>query len=98
MPNQEPIDSIEFTRKILEMTEATWADPDSFDTFVKMAHIQPGKQKVDFCQRFIALIKRLPDKLVNADHRQKLVEAGQEYLEQAIQEEDELENLWSTKQ
>lgn len=92
MTDKEPIDSIEFTRKILEMIEASWTDPDAFDVFVKMAGVEPGKQKVDFCQRFIALIKRLPDKLVNIEQRQKLVEAGQEYLEQAIQEEDELEN------
>jgi hypothetical protein len=32
----------------------------------------------------------LPDKLVDVERRQKIVEVGQEYLEQAIQEEDEL--------
>lgn len=92
MTNKESTNSIEFAKKVLELTESNWVDPSSFEDFVKMANIQPGKQKVDFCQRFIALIKRLPDKLVNSERRRQLVEAGQEYLEQAIQEEDELEN------
>lgn len=92
MTDKDPINSIEFAKKLLEMTEASWVDADAFESFVKMAGIEPGKQKVDFCQRFIAMIKRLPDKLVDMEHRRKLVEAGQEYLEQAIQEEDELEN------
>lgn len=92
MTNNEPINSIEFATKLLEMVEASWVDADAFEVFVKMAGVTPGKQKVDFCQRFIALIKRLPDKLVDAEQRRKIVEAGQEYLEQAIQEEDELEN------
>lgn len=92
MTPKEPINSVEFAKKLLELTEASWVDADAFDPFVKMAGVEPGKQKVDFCQRFIAMIKRLPDKLVNAEHRRKLIEAGHEYLEQAIQEEDDLEN------
>lgn len=92
MTDKEPINSVDFAKKVLEMTEASWVDANAFEDFVKMAAIEPGKQKVDFCQRFIALIKRLPDKLVDAERRRKIVEAGQEYLEQAIQEEDELEN------
>lgn len=92
MTQPESTNSLLFAKKILELTEANWVEPSSFDVFVQMAHISPGKQKVDFCQRFLALIKRLPDKLVEPERRQKIVDAGQEYLEQAIQEEDELES------
>lgn len=80
---------IEFSKSILHLARANWVEANSFNQFVEMVHIEPGPQKVDFCQRFLALIKRLPDKLVDLEHRQKIIEAGQEYLEEAIQEEEE---------
>lgn len=91
MDKEKHIDSVEFAKKILDLIEASWIDADEFEVFTKMIGAKPGKQKVDFCQRFLALIKRLPDKLVNLERKQKLIEAGQEYLDKAIEEEDKLE-------
>lgn len=91
MNNKNPLASVEFAKKILDLAEATWIDADEFEVFTEMAGVQPGKQKVDFSQRFLAIIKRLPEKLVSLERKQKLIEAGQEYLDQAIEEEDRLE-------
>ncbi|PWU07415.1 MAG: TyeA family type III secretion system gatekeeper subunit [Verrucomicrobia bacterium] len=91
MQEKKPIPSVEFAKKLLELTESTWVDTEDFDVFIEMAGVQPGKQKVDFCQRLLAIIKRLPEKVVNQEHRQKIIEVGQEYLDQAIEEEDRLE-------
>jgi len=87
---QQKANSVQFAKRILELTKASWVEGSDFDEFVEMAGVQPGQQKVDFCQRFLALIKRLPDKLIDAEAKQKIIEAGQEYLDQAIEEEEEL--------
>lgn len=85
------IESVGFAKKLLDFSEATWIDASEFEPFAQMVDIKPGKEKVDFSQRFLAIIKRLPEKLVNLERKQKLIEAGQEYLDQAIEEEDRLE-------
>ena len=90
MTEANPISSVAFAKKLLELTEASWVDADEFEVFVQMAHIHPGEQKVDFTQRLLALIKRLPEKLVSLERKEKIIEAGQEYLQRAIEEEDEL--------
>ena len=86
------IESVEFAKKILDLTETSWIDVDAFEVFTEMAKVKPGKQKVDFSQRFLAIIKRLPEKLVSLERKEKLIEAGQEYLDKAIEEEEQLED------
>lgn len=83
-------DSVLFAKKILELTESSWVEPEAFEEFVKIAQVKPGEQKVDFTQRFLALLKRLPEKVVSQEKLDKIIEAGKEYLESAIDEEEEL--------
>lgn len=97
MTEKKPIESVEFAKKLLDLAEATWIDSSEFEVFTEMAGVKPGKQKVDFSQRFLAIIKRLPEKLVSLERKQKLIEAGQEYLDQAIEEEDRLEEEQGSK-
>lgn len=98
MTEKKPIASVAFAKKILDLAEATWIDADAFEVFTEMAGVKPGKQKVDFSQRFLAVIKRLPEKLVSLERKQKLIEAGQEYLDKAIEEEDRLEEAAGEKE
>lgn len=91
MNKKKHLPSVEFAKKILDLAEASWIDADEFEVFTEIAGVQPGKQKVDFSQRFLAIIKRLPEKLVSLERKQKLIEAGQDYLDQAIEEEERLE-------
>ena len=87
---KESTTAIKFAQKVLELTTASWVDPEEFDKFVELVGVKPGEQKVDFFQRFLALLQRLPDKLVDKEIKEKIIEAGQEYLDKAIAEEEEL--------
>lgn len=91
MAEKKTIQSVEFAKKLLDLAEANWIDASEFEIFPEMAGVKPGKQKVDFIQRFLAIIKRLPEKVVSLEKKQKLLEAGQEFLDEAIEEEDRLE-------
>lgn len=82
--------SLEFTKKLLELTTSTWVDEKDFEPFVELVGIPPGAPKVDFLQRFIALLKRLPEKLVDREAKERMITAGQTYLEKAIEEEESL--------
>lgn len=90
MEQQEPIDAIHLTKKLLELTTSTWVDAQEFQAICNLTQIPPGEAKVDFLQRLLALIKRMPEKLLDKETKAKIIEAGQEYLDQAIDEEEEL--------
>lgn len=81
--------STELASEILKLVTSTWVEAREFRVFPERAGLQSRIQpRIDFIQRLLALIKRIPDKLLKKEDRDKSVEAGQEYLDEIIAEED----------
>ena len=81
--------TIKFVQKLLELSESTWVDADAFAPFVNELQLPAGEAKVDFFQRLVAIIKRMPERVIMNDKRIKIVQAAQEFLDKAIEEEED---------
>lgn len=88
--NQGPISAVQLAKRLLNLTSATWVDVEEFKAIAALTKIPPGEAKVDFLQRLIALIKRMPEKLMEREVKEKVIQAGQDALDLAIDEEEEL--------
>lgn len=85
------LNSVEITYEILKRITSGWFDSSDIDYFVETFAVTPGKEKVDFIQRFLALLKSAPQTVMDQETREKVLEVGQEYIDRVIEEESSLE-------
>lgn len=84
------ITAVVLAKKILDFTSSTWIEADDFSEFAEMLGIMPGEAKVDFYQRLLALIKRMPDSLVSIEMKSKIADESRKFLDKIIEEEENL--------
>jgi len=85
------LNSVEITYEILKRITSGWFDSSDIDYFIEKFGAVPGKEKVDFVQRFLALLKSVPQTVMEQEIREKILEVGQEYIDKVIEEESKLE-------
>lgn len=86
------INPVDITHEILKRVTSGWFDSTDIDHFVDAFGVAPGKEKVDFVQRFLAVLKSIPQSVMDQETRDKVLEVGQEYIDKAIEEENKLED------
>lgn len=81
-----------FLRRILEIATSRWVEPKAFKAFPENLELPPGEKRIDFDQRLLAIFKRLPEKIIDPDMRIKIINAGEEFLdEEHLQAEEDFE-------
>lgn len=85
--------STDLATEILKLITASWIESNEFAVFPGKMGISRTEEKIDFTQRLLGLIKRIPEKLLKREERQKSVDAGQEYLDEIISLEDDEEGV-----